>query len=93
MTVVTMPGVTADRPVGAQPQVDLIATLEGLLARARTGDLQAIAFAAVDSEAAIASGWAGASSSSSIHVAAAVFWLSHRFGNSFDDESTDKRGA
>lgn len=88
MAVVTMPGVvTPDRPVDAQPQPDLIAMLERLLERARAGDLQALIFATVDSQRGIGTGWSG--SSSSTDVAAALFWLSFRYGKAFDGSSDD----
>lgn len=52
------PGVAIpDRPVGAQPQPHVIAMLENLLARARTGDLQAIAVSFVNADRSVADDW------------------------------------
>jgi hypothetical protein len=62
----------------AEPDADLIAVLEALLERAKAGELAAIAYAAVDKEHSLATGWEGISGTR-YSIATALAILHHRY--------------
>jgi hypothetical protein len=84
MTVHTMPGVSDhDKPASGQPQQDLIEAIEKLLAAAKTGEVQAVAFAVIGDDRDIKTGWKGGFVA--CELMAAVAWLYFRYGRAFDD--------
>lgn len=87
MGVVTLPGVfDHDRPANGQPQQDLIVALERLLEAAKTGEIQAVAFAIINDDRAVSTAWKGGFVSN--ELMAAVAWLYFRYGRAFDDSET-----
>lgn len=72
--VVTLRG----EAVRAEPDADLVEHLEALLARARAGDLRAVAYATVDDAGTAGSGWSGVFGTRH-PLGSAVLMLSHRY--------------
>ena len=65
-------------PERGEPDADVIAVLEALLERAKAGELAAIAYAAVDTEHSLATGWEGISGTR-YPIATALAILHHRY--------------
>lgn len=63
---------------GDEPDQGVIDILENLLHRARKGDLRAIAYAIVNSDRSLGTGWAGASGSRD-RVSSAIMILNSRY--------------
>lgn len=68
----TLPGVVA---AAGTPQPNVIERLEGLLELAKSGEIQAFAYAAVDRENASSNGWSG-----DHDMMSAIAFLFHRYG-------------
>lgn len=87
MTIVALPGVTdTAKPAGSQPQQDLIEALERLLSAAKTGEVQAIAFAIIGDDRDIKTAWKGGFVAN--ELMSAVAWLYFRYGRAFDAGET-----
>lgn len=61
-----------------EPDPDLVADLEKLLARARAGDLLALGFATVDEHGKLGTGWVGAGGTR-WPLGCAIAMLGHRY--------------
>lgn len=72
--VVKLDGVTLDY----EPDPHIIAELERLLARAKDGDLRAIAYATCNANGSTGSGWEGVAGTR-LPLGAAVAMLQHRY--------------
>lgn len=87
MTVVALPGVSDhEKPANGQPQPDLVEALERLLAAAKTGEIQAVAFAIIDDDRGVSTAWKGGFVAN--ELMSAVAWLYFRYGRAFDDSLT-----
>lgn len=64
-----------------EPVPDVLATLEELLRRARTGDIRALAYATVTEGRVLGSGWTGVAGTRN-DLVASVTLLSHRLTTS-----------
>lgn len=81
--IVALPGVTvSDAPADAKPQRDVIDRLERLLAQARSGELQAVAVAAVTCRGAVRHCWAD-SEATFTQLMGAVTFLQVRYAQTF----------
>ncbi|WWT39898.1 hypothetical protein [Microcystis phage Mwe-JY08] len=63
-----------------KPYADLVAEIEHLLARAKSGELRALAYASVDAYGNTGSGWEG-EPGTLIPLAASVLLLQHRYAH------------
>jgi hypothetical protein len=82
MTVVHLPGVDSGKTVSSQPQGDLVKKLEEILEKAKTGEVQAVAFAVIGDDRSIATSWAGGFVVN--ELMSAVSWLYFRYGLAFN---------
>lgn len=74
----SFPGVTRmDKGARAQPAAAVVEFLEGLVAEAKRGDIQAVAVAYVRPDDVVGEGWQSAEHSTSHHLFAAIsdLWL------------------
>lgn len=73
--------------IAGEPVSEIIATLEGLLLRAHSGEIQALAYATVDRTGRIATGWDGGSGTRE-PLAGAASLLSTRFNMAMIEHQT-----